>query len=112
MRWIKGSKSQGLVDLRERRTNLSQLLMDAPWPWESLDERAGRAIAQARLLVEDRRALMEDLTFQYRRRFEAAQRAVLGVRKIETRLVTNYNIWLGQIPSSKSSRVNRLRSQE
>lgn len=71
--------------------------MATPVPWESLDERAERAVAESRFLLKERRALLDDLTIQYSRRLEVARKAVVGIRRTEAELVTKYRLWLSQI---------------
>jgi hypothetical protein len=77
--------------------------MDKLLPWESLDERANRAINEARLLVAKRRFLIHDLAMNYRRTFDAMQRAIEGVRRQEASLSGNYEIWFSAIGAPSDS---------
>jgi hypothetical protein len=51
--------------------------MDALTPWEVLEERANRAILESRFLVGTHKCLLDQLTQNYRRRFDAAHKAIL-----------------------------------
>ncbi|MGV7216977.1 hypothetical protein [Bradyrhizobium sp. UFLA05-112] len=60
---------------------------------EVLDERAARAIEEARSLIAERKRLMDELTANYRHRYEAARKALQGVQKTEAELVANARRW-------------------
>ena len=63
-------------------------------PWEVLDDRAARAIGEARSLIAERKRLIDELTANYRHRYDAAQKALQRIRKAEAELVANARRWL------------------
>lgn len=68
-------------------------VLDDQLQWEVLDERAARAIAQSRLLIEERRRPIEEMADSYRRRYNATTNAVAGFGKAELDLLVNYKRW-------------------
>lgn len=67
--------------------------MSKEFPWEALEERANRAILEARALIATRQYLLEEMAQTYRYRLLAAQKATLQTRKAETALAANVEIW-------------------
>ncbi|MTV11834.1 MULTISPECIES: hypothetical protein [Bradyrhizobium] len=59
-----------------------------------MEERAARAIAWSRILIAERRYILEEMADNYRHQYEAAKRAFERVQKAERDAVANAKLWL------------------
>jgi hypothetical protein len=64
--------------------------------WEALDDRATRAMEEARFLIAERKRLLDELALHYARTYETARKAVNGVQKTEADLMANARRWLSR----------------